>query len=943
MTRILIKNLLYSIFLFLIVLPVKAQVTMDPVFATQNDSVVIYYNAAQGNGALASVNTIYAHTGLITNKSASPTSWRHVQGNWGTADSRVLMTNLGNQIFRISFNIKTFYNLPADEKIISLALVFRNQSGSIVGRAADGSDFFVPIFDTGFVGKFTSPSSDFTILEQGQIFNIAAKTNDLADLSIEINGVQVVAETNKTDINYNVNTNIGGEFEAIFKADKQGLMVYDTIRWLVRSNPVKQDPPYTNLKQGINRFGDTLAVFYYLLPYKNYVYLVGDFNNWEPQEDYYLNKSLNDSFFWIELRGLDPDKDYRYQLMVDAPSKVFPDPYAEMILDPWNDGFIGNAYPNLLAYPSNKTSGLVSVFRIKKEEFNWDNSINYTPPAKENLVIYELLVRDFLNAHSYNSIADSIEYFKRLGINAIQLMPIMEFEGNISWGYNVSFFMAADKYYGSVNALKNLIEVCHKNGIAVILDIAMNHSFGQNSQVQWYFNPSAGQFGQPTAQSPWFNEVAKHDFNVGYDYNHESKATAEFVKMVYQHWIKEFKIDGYRLDLSKGYTQKNTLGNIGAWNSYDADRVRILKQIAEWVWEENPDAYMILEHLGDNPEEKELADWGFMLWGNMNHAYTEAAMGFTADLFWGSYKARNWNNPHLVTYMESHDEERMVFKNKNFGNTNGAYNVKNPITALKRAEAASVVFFTIPGPKMIWQFGELGYDFSINRCENGTINNDCRTAPKPIRWDYQNDTSRMQLFDVYASLIRLKRLYPETFNSNDFTTSLATSIKSVVLRSNTMNAVAVSNMGMASATYTVNLPSNGKWYGFFSGDSFEYNGGGFNYPLNAGEYEIFTSERIPNHKEISSKPLSVINHPARKKELLLYPNPSKGKFTIEGIEESKNVKVSIYDQAGRLIKVINQNHVKNSVEINTDLAIGVYLIQIELDDQVQIKKLIINP
>ena len=75
---------------------VGAQIlSVTPAFPSQNDTVTIIYDATEGNGALTGVVPVYAHAGLITNQSTSPTDWRHVQGNWGTADASVLMTNLG--------------------------------------------------------------------------------------------------------------------------------------------------------------------------------------------------------------------------------------------------------------------------------------------------------------------------------------------------------------------------------------------------------------------------------------------------------------------------------------------------------------------------------------------------------------------------------------------------------------------------------------------------------------------------------------------------------------------------------------------------------------------------------------------------------------------------------------------------------------------------------
>ena len=179
-------------------------------------------------------------------------------------------------------------------------------------------------------------------------------------------------------------------------------------------------------------------------------------------------------------------------------------------------------------------------------------------------------------------------------------MPVNEFEGNNSWGYNPSFYFAPDKNYGTKAQLKAFIDECHQRGIAVIMDIALNHSFGENPQVQMYFNSSVGDWGQPSSDNPWFNEMPTHDFNVGYDYNHDSPYTKAFCKRVLKHWVDNYHIDGFRLDLSKGFTQNYTLGDINSWSLYDQSRIDILTDYANYIWNNSPDTYFILEHFAEN-------------------------------------------------------------------------------------------------------------------------------------------------------------------------------------------------------------------------------------------------------------------------------------------------------------------------------------------------------
>ncbi|MBL7779990.1 MAG: hypothetical protein JNM22_02150, partial [Saprospiraceae bacterium] len=123
-----------------------AQVTCDPFFPTQTGNVTIYYNATQGNAALVGVSPVYAHMGVITTASTSMTDWKHVVTTWGNADPVGAMQLESPNVWRKTINIATFFNIQPGETVLKLAFVFRNQSGSIVGRAADGSDIFYNVY-----------------------------------------------------------------------------------------------------------------------------------------------------------------------------------------------------------------------------------------------------------------------------------------------------------------------------------------------------------------------------------------------------------------------------------------------------------------------------------------------------------------------------------------------------------------------------------------------------------------------------------------------------------------------------------------------------------------------------------------------------------------------------------------------------------------------------
>ncbi len=851
MTQHFRRNLTLIITLAVTLFNSQAQlITTVPAFPEHNKPLTVYFDASEGSAGLAGyTGDVYAHTGVITDKSTSGSDWKYVKTNWGQNTSETKLTRISTDYYKlvITPDIRTYYGVPTTDTILKMAFVFRSANkvnGSwLEGKTKDFSDIYITVFKPGLNVYFERPVDNSILVEQNDTIFVKAVASGADTLKLFING-----NLNKTVIGGGpmedtlIATSSGKYFVSV-EAKNSTASVYDTFSYLVRTTPTVAALP-AGTHNGINVINDSTVTLVLYAPGKNYVFAIGDFSNWELDLAYYMNKTPDNTYFWLTINGLRPGREYGYQYFIDNSIKTA-DPYCELVLDPWNDGFIDTlTYPNLKPYPLGKTTSIVSVFNTNPSTYTWATT-SFTLPKKTDLILYELLVRDFTDAHNYQAVIDTLGYLKRLGINAIELMPVNEFDGNLSWGYNPSFYFAPDKYYGTKNKLKELIDSCHANGIAVVLDMVLNHSFGQSPMVKMYWDAANN---RPAANSPFYNQVAKHDFNVGYDFNHESSATKMFVDSVVKFWLDEYKVDGYRFDLSKGFTQNNTLGNTAAWGQYDASRIKILKRIADAMWSVNPNAYVILEHFAENSEEKELSNYGMMPWGNLNHAYGEASMGWVtgtnSDISWAYYKNRGWNNPNLVTYMESHDEERMMYRNINYGNSsNSSHNVKDTAVALKRAELAAAFFFTIPGPKMIYQFEELGYDYSID--VNG------RTGNKPIRWDYASEPRRTNLYKIYAALAKLKTEQDalETTNTN---MDLSGAQKRINLIHGSMSVTVIGNFDVNSANVYPNFPFPGRWYDYINDDSISV--ANLNDPvfLGPGEYRIYTSKRL-NQK------LSILN------------------------------------------------------------------------------------
>ena len=589
-------------------------------------------------------------------------------------------------------------------------------------------------------------------------------------------------------------------------------------------------PTIGSLRDGITVISDDSLVFVLFAPKKQTVHLIGDFNNWTVSDNYKMKK--DGDRFWIKIGNLQKGKEYICQYLIDNSIRIA-DPYTSKVSDPDNDRYISNnVYPNLIQYPTGKTSEIAMVVNTAPASYSWEvNTFKIDKP--DNMVIYEILIRDFTEQGTIKAVQEKMSYLKNLGVNAIELMPFNEFEGNNSWGYNPSFYFATDKAYGTSSDYKAFIDACHSNGIAVIMDMVLNHSYGQSPMVRMY----QGSDKNPTADNPWYNKTSPNSsYSWGYDFNHESKYTQAFVDSVCAYWMKEYKVDGFRFDFTKGFT--NTEGD--GW-SRDDSRITILKRMASEIWKRKSDAIVIFEHLTANDEEKILADYGIKLWGNMNYNFNEVTMGWGAeagdnglkgDVSWASYKARSWSKPNLVAYMESHDEERIMFKNNSYGKSYGDYNVKNLATGLKRTEAAAVILMSLPGPKMIWQFGELGYDEELN--------ND-RLGEKPPHWEYYDVPARKNLYDVFAKMNKLRNTNT-TFYTSDYTIDLANQYKQILLKSSTESICAIANFDVTELTQKVNFGKTGNWQDYFTGNQLNVSDNSIDVTLQPGQYRLYISK-----------------------------------------------------------------------------------------------------
>lgn len=576
---------------------------------------------------------------------------------------------------------------------------------------------------------------------------------------------------------------------------------------------------------------------------KDFAHVIGDFNDWTLSNDEKSQMFRDESsgVWWITLSNLDPNKEYAFQYYIGkSGGETFrvADPYSRKILDPDNDKYISSAtYPHLKPYPE-KAIGIVSVFQTKSESYNWQVN-DFEIPDRDNLVIYEMLLRDFSETGDINGALGKLDYLESLGVNAIELMPVQEFDGNDSWGYNPAFFFAMDKAYGTDRMYKEFIDECHKRGIAVILDVVYNHATGANPYARMWWDTSNN---KTSVENPFFNVNAPHPYSVFHDFNHDAQIDGkfivrDFVKRNLLFLLEEYNIDGFRFDLTKGFTQKN--GTESSASNYDASRVAILKEYNNAIKEVNPNAYVILEHFADDREETELSNEGMMVWRNMNWQYGQSAMGYKDDsgftrTYYGTVRPTN----SLVSYMESHDEERLAYKQVTWGN--GI--IKTSLSArMSQLATNAAFFFTVPGPKMIWQFGELGYDISID--QNG------RTGKKPIKWDYLEVSERNSLLKTYSTLINLRMDHPELFNSTAtldwrVTPTFWEQGRFITLSSfgSSKQVVVIANFTNEVITVPYTFPRYGVWYNYMDqSETIDVTSTNLNIDVPANSFKIYST------------------------------------------------------------------------------------------------------
>lgn len=527
-------------------------------------------------------------------------------------------------------------------------------------------------------------------------------------------------------------------------------------------------------------------------PHADAVALVGDFNGWDAGADALASEGNG---YWY---GFAPEakEAQQYKFVLTAADSVLHriDPYAAQVTNSVGNGVI-----------------------YDHARFDWEGD-DFTPPPLNELVIYELHAGTFAATQDgqvadLGDLADRLSHVVRLGVNALQIMPVAEFAGDYSWGYNPAHIFAVESAYGGPDALKNLVKQAHKLGLAVIQDVVYNH-FGPTDLDLWQFDGwSESGLGGIYFYNDWKSATPWGDTRPDYGRGE----VRQFIHDNAMGWLRNFHLDGLRYDMTPYMRSVDGSGNEipEGWS--------LCRWINTDIREQFPDRYLIAEDLHSNPAVSSTgpegaafhAQWDAQFVHPVREAITVAddAYRSTDDVVraieysYGDAFAR-------VIYTESHDEvangKARVPEEIDGGDPTGYF-------AQKRSTLGAGLVLTSPGIPMIFQ----GQEF----LEGGWFRDDVA-----LDWDQAKDFRG--IVKLYRDLVRLR------LNRDGQSAGLTGQGLRVFHNNDQENVIAfqrwrdhgawddvvvIANLSsQPKSGYRIGLPAVGGWRLLFDGDSAMY-------------------------------------------------------------------------------------------------------------------------
>ncbi|HJT14708.1 MAG TPA: alpha-amylase family glycosyl hydrolase [Dongiaceae bacterium] len=466
------------------------------------------------------------------------------------------------------------------------------------------------------------------------------------------------------------------------------------------------------------------AAFRVWAPHAEAVAVAGDFNGWSDDSD---PLSREGGGYWSgEVPGARAGQRYRYVIWNGSQRLERKDPYARDV---------------------DHSNGPCVI--VDGDSFDWSGDAFRMPPWNE-LVIYEMHLGTFNDEQggAPGNLAKAIErlsHVVELGANAVQIMPLAEFPGGYSWGYNPSDIFAVESNYGGLDELKTFVKVAHELCLAVIIDVVYNH-LGPSDLTTWQFDgalePGKGGiyfYNDWRSWTPW-SDTGRPDYGRG--------EVRQYLRDNALYWLEDCRADGLRWDMTLYI--RTVFGNEADAGQALPDGYSLMQWINREIAERSPWKISIAEDLQDNPwltrgVESGGAAFGSQWAANFVHPVRRAliagrdedrSMADVRAAILGRYDDDAFRR---VIYTESHDEV-----------ANGRARLPQDIApqdpggwfARKRSALGAVLVFTAPGIPMVFQ----GQEF---------LEDEWFRDVDPLDWSKKQRFAG--IFRLYQDLIRMRR------------------------------------------------------------------------------------------------------------------------------------------------------------------------------------------
>ncbi|UCD38625.1 MAG: DUF3459 domain-containing protein, partial [Fidelibacterota bacterium] len=729
----------------------------------------------------------------------------------------------------------------------------------------NGQDYHIPLDLTPRAGDPTISNlshSNNDIIEGLEILSFSTDGSDSTQVWIDGNLVYAASGSDHT-YPWPTDTLALGQHTIWIRAESgAGQATFQkVVVWKAPDIVVEPLPVGTEL--GVTDRGDGTVTFALLAPGKAFVSLLGSWTDWDP-DSLVMNYDAAQSIWWITL-PIQPGT-YQYMYLLNGQKKLG-DPYATDV--EWK---LPNGQEDW-----QHVENQVCQFRIGAEPFAWTDS-GWDKPIMEDLVIYELLVRDFSPSRNFTGVVAKLDYLAELGINAVELLPNYEFPGESSWGYNPAFLFAVESTYGTPHDFKTLVNEAHARGIAIIMDLVFNHCDGRSPYYQLYEQDYANSPYIHAEQNPWGMP----------DFDHAKSGTKELIQNVVQFWIEEYHVDGYRYDNTTGF----------GWDGAMDRGIALFSQVA---WEADSTTYQIAEHFANISEIQNMissskinSHWHDTFHDQMKanlregpfEGRTYGMLSVTADGI--DFREEGFQKPrNIVNYIESHDEQRVIWEAQT--NTTIDYSL-----AVEKVKLGATILLTATGVPMLYHGQEFGMDTERTLDYN------------PLQWSKLDSEVGRALHVHFTQLLHLRDTTPALRGTNcDFVYDFIPQKTLIYSRvDNQDSVVVVANFTRSPQTVIVPFPHSGTWHEPLAATSQVVLDDTLTITVPSSSARVFTDrEKFLAVNGVSKQAPSIFSLSQN------YPNPFNPSTNVDfTLPAAGQVILTVYDILGReVVQLVSEN------------------------------------